>query len=146
LAAVIADTSALVAWFVRTDVRHRDVDRWMSGVRRDLIVSPYVVAELDYVVAREVGPRAATLSLVELSSGAYTLASFGIADLQEGVAVLERYPDQAIGITDASLVVLADRYRTRDILTFDYRHFDVIRPLAGGRFRLLPRDWEGGDD
>jgi predicted nucleic acid-binding protein len=51
---------------------------------------------------------------------------------------MERYRDQAIGLTDASLVVLADRFRTRTLLTLDHRLFDVVRPLSGGRFRLLP--------
>jgi hypothetical protein len=50
------------------------------------------------------------------------------------------YGDFGIGITDASLVVLADRYGTRDLLTFDERHFRKVTPLQGGAFRLLPLD------
>ena len=41
-------------------------------------------------------------------------------------------------IADASIVVLAERYSTRRILSLDHRHFDVLRPLSGGRFTLLP--------
>ena len=52
--------------------------------------------------------------------------------------MIARYRDQAIGVADASIVVLADRYRTREVLTLDHRHFDVLRPLSGGRFKLLP--------
>jgi predicted nucleic acid-binding protein len=52
--------------------------------------------------------------------------------------VIERYADQSIGVADASNVVLAERYRTRTIVTLDRRHFDVLRPLSGGRFRILP--------
>ena len=52
--------------------------------------------------------------------------------------MIERYRDQAIGVADASIVVLADRYRTREVLTLDHRHFGVLRPLSGGRFKLLP--------
>ena len=33
---------------------------------------------------------------------------------------------------------LADRYRTKRVLTLDHRHFGVVRPLSGGRFTLLP--------
>jgi predicted nucleic acid-binding protein len=50
--------------------------------------------------------------------------------------IIARYDDQAIGVTDASLVVLADRYETTSILTLDYRHFRVVKPLAGGSFTL----------
>jgi hypothetical protein len=52
--------------------------------------------------------------------------------------LVERYHDRDIGVADASIVVLADRWRTREILTLDRRHFGVVRPLTGGRFRLLP--------
>lgn len=54
------------------------------------------------------------------------------------VTLLEKYRDQDIGVTDASNVVLADRYHTRTILTLDRRHFDVLRPIGGGRFTVLP--------
>jgi uncharacterized protein len=44
------------------------------------------------------------------------------------------------GIADASNVVLAERYGTRDILTTDQRDFRRIK-LPGGRyFRILPYD------
>ncbi len=59
-------------------------------------------------------------------------------DVQQATAVIERFADQAIGVADASIVVLADRYRTRTVATLDHRHFSVLRPLMGGRFRLLP--------
>lgn len=51
--------------------------------------------------------------------------------------VVARYRDQEIGVVDASLVVLAQRYGTRSILTLDRRHFDVRRPLDGGRFKIV---------
>ena len=44
----------------------------------------------------------------------------------------------ALALADASIVVLADRYRTRTIATLDRRHFDVVRPLSGGRFSVVP--------
>jgi predicted nucleic acid-binding protein len=76
--------------------------------------------------------------LEELAGGAYELAHLEGRDLDRAATVIERYPDQAIGLADASIVVLADRHRTREILTLDHRHFDVVRPLSGGRFKLRP--------
>ena len=52
--------------------------------------------------------------------------------------VVERYRDLGIGIADASLAVLAQRYRTRTILTLDRKHFTVMRPLDGGVFKIVP--------
>ena len=51
-----------------------------------------------------------------------------------------RYPDLTPGLADLSVVVLAHRFRTDRLLTFDERGFRALRPLAGGRFTLLPKD------
>jgi hypothetical protein len=53
-------------------------------------------------------------------------------------AILGWGGDQRIGLADSSIAVLAARYRTRIIVTLDHRHFDVVRPLTGGRFTVLP--------
>jgi predicted nucleic acid-binding protein len=54
--------------------------------------------------------------------------------------VIEKYADIEIGLTDASIVVLADRYECDTILTLDERHFRVVLQLKGRPFRLLPAD------
>jgi hypothetical protein len=36
--------------------------------------------------------------------------------------------------------VLADRFRTTSLLTFDERHFRVVTTLAGQAFTVLPAD------
>jgi len=49
-----------------------------------------------------------------------------------------------MGLADLSVIVLAARYRTRRILTFDERDFRRVRPLDGDSFVLLPADLERG--
>jgi uncharacterized protein len=73
-----------------------------------------------------------------LASGAYELAQLSPTELAACADVIERHSDREIGVTDASLVVLARRYETRRILTLDHRHFDVLRPLTGGCFQVVP--------
>ena len=102
------------------------------------MVSPYVVAELDYLVASRHGLVTEVEMLRRIATGAYELAQLEVADLVICADVIERYRDQDIGVTGASLVVLARRYGSRRILTLDRRHFDVVRPLDGGRFQVVP--------
>jgi uncharacterized protein len=53
--------------------------------------------------------------------------------------VLADYP--AIGLADATNVVLAREFRTDVIATLDRRHFRMLRPLTKhDAFRLLPDD------
>lgn len=135
---IVADTSGLLAFFHRDEPTHDAVRRVVEGEEAPLIVSPYVVAELDYLLATRMGVAAQLAVLSELAGGAYHLATIDAEALGAIRDIVERYSDQGIGATDASLVILADRYRTRSILTLDRRHFEVLRPLSGGRFRVLP--------
>jgi hypothetical protein len=48
----------------------------------------------------------------------------------------ERYADTELGLADASLVAVAERFAT-----LDERHFRLTRPLTADKaFRLLPTD------
>jgi uncharacterized protein len=54
--------------------------------------------------------------------------------------VARRYRDLELGLADASIVVLAERFGTRRLLTLDERAFRSVTPLRGGQFTLLPAD------
>jgi uncharacterized protein len=51
-----------------------------------------------------------------------------------------RYTDLDLGLADCSIVVLAARYETQRLFSFDERHFRAVRPLQGGAFEILPAD------
>lgn len=103
-----------------------------------MVVSPFVVAEIDYLVATRCGVNMELAVLGELAGGAYELATIDAETLATAARVVERYRDLGVGITDASLVALAERYRTRTILTLDQTRFRVLRPLDGGHFKVVP--------
>lgn len=109
------------------------------GVR--LLVSPFVLAEVDYLLSeREGRPDIALEVLRDVARGRYLLEPFGPEDVERAITVMERYADQDIGLADASNVVLAFRHDALDILTTDERHFRVLRGPGGRPFRLLPTD------
>ncbi len=135
---MIIDTSALLAYFDTDEPDHRAVTAVLDDTDAPLVVSPYVVAELDYLVASRLGVDAEIAVLAELAGGAWDLPEIDSQGLTQARAVIEHYADQRIGVADASNVVLAARYRTQTIVTLDRRHFDVLRPLTGGRFTVLP--------
>jgi predicted nucleic acid-binding protein len=135
---IIADTSGLLAFFNRREPAHAAVAATVGRSPDALVVSPYVIAEIDYLAATRLGTDGELAILRELSSGAYDLPALSASDVARAAHVVDRYRDQSVGVADASLVVLAERYETRTILTLDRRHFGVLRPLSGGRFRILP--------
>jgi uncharacterized protein len=137
---VIVDTSVLFAYFVSSDPAHEASTIAIEGRRpdEDLVVSPLVIAELDYLVASRFGVDAELEVLRELSSGAWDLAELQAHDLGVVADIVEKYRDQDIGATDASLVVLAARHGTRRIATLDRRHFGVMRSADGKPFLIVP--------
>jgi predicted nucleic acid-binding protein len=135
---VIVDTSALLAFFDASEPDHSAVSA-VLGAADVLVVSPYVVAELDYLVATRHGVEDELAVLDELAGGAWDLAALGEDGLRRARGVIASYRDQQIGVADASIVVLAERYRTRTIVSLDRRHFDVLRSLDGGHFEVLPQ-------
>jgi hypothetical protein len=68
------------------------------------------------------------------------LESFTADDLAQAGEVMRRYGDLQIGLADASIVVLAERHETAEVLTLDLRHFQTLRIGGRKRFRILPAD------
>ena len=135
---MIVDTSAILAFFDRDEPDHEALTAVLSQSSEPLVVSPYVVAEVAYLIGTRLGVAAEIAALRELAGGAWELASIDSTDLMGTVPIIERYADHAIGVADASNVVLADRYQTTTIATLDRRHFSVLRPLGGGYFAIVP--------
>ncbi len=105
-----------------------------------VVISPFVVIEVERVLRHHVSQHAVRAAMRELSSGEYDLAPIGPADVSLAVDVMNAYPDLEIGLTDACSVVLAKRYQTNKILTLDQSRFRAMRALDGRHFKLLPND------
>jgi len=141
LPVAIADTSALIAFFNRTDKHHAATRKGIARVGH-LVVSPCVLAELDYLVSTRQGSPAAG-AIVGYIAGRVAAGRWEVPGIGQlllaAQAVLGDYPD--VGLADAMNVVLAGEFRTDIIATFDQRHFRMIRPLTPhSSFRLLPDD------
>jgi predicted nucleic acid-binding protein len=137
---IIADTSGLLAALDPDEVHHDACRAVVEGATAPLVVSPFVLCELDYLVTRKLGVDAELVLLDDIAAGAYQLASMSAGDVAASRAVVEQYRDLNVGLADASLVVLAQRHRTADILTLDDHHFRAMRTNTGRLFRLLPAD------
>jgi len=103
-------------------------------------MSPFVLAELDYLVGKLAGTDAALALLDEVSRGAYRLAPFDAGNVAQARTIMGQYADLGVGLADASIVVLAQVLGTRDVLTLDERHFRTLRGPEDQPFRLLPQD------
>ena len=137
---LILDAAPLVALADRQDPVGPRIETLLQQESGELIVPAPVTAEVDYLLGRRLGRRARRAFLDDLGAGRFTVGCLE-ADDHGIVADLERrYADLDVGLADLSVVVLAERWSTRRLLTFDDRHFRALRPLEGGQFTLLPAD------
>lgn len=140
---IILDTSGVFAFKDESADEHPAVRRTVESDPGPFILSPFVLAELDYLISERLGQRAERELLEDVASGAYELAEFSPDDVVTSMGLIDRYEDLRIGLADASVAVLAARHRTTRLLTLDERDFRPMRPLYGTAFTLIPADSGG---
>jgi predicted nucleic acid-binding protein len=136
ISTAIVDSGPLIAAVNRADPAHKACVEALQSPDYALVIPAMCVAEAAYLLASEVG------SMIE-AQFLRGLESFDVqAPLpKEWIRIadfVEQYADFPPGGTDASIVALAERYRTDLLLTLDRRHFEVVKPKHCERFRILP--------
>lgn len=122
-----------------TDPDHAAVLATMEQWPGELVVSAFTAAEADHLVLSRLGVDA-ELALIEDLAVTYTVQSLDPRGLETARKLCAQYRDIELGLADASMVVLADRWSTHTLATFDQRHFRVVCALDGKPFTLLPAD------
>jgi predicted nucleic acid-binding protein len=137
---IVLDTSGLLSAIDASQRLHASAAAVLRRSTQPLVLSPFVLGELDYLITTRVSASAARSLLNQVAAGVYRLEPMSLDDIAAAIDVIDRYHDLALGLADASLVVLAERYGTLDLLTLDERHFRAVSGPGGRPFRILPAD------
>lgn len=137
---IIVDTSGLLAALDGSERHHAAALAALQKSGGPFLLSPFVLAELDYFLSTRVTNAAAAALLQQVAVGAYRLEPMDADDIAAAAEIIDRYRDLHLGLADASLVVLAQRYDTFDLLTLDERPLRAVAGPNGRPFRLLPAD------
>ena len=138
--ALMVDAGVLYAQADRADPHHQAVVELLRAERGPLVTSQIAVAEADCLMLTRLRLDVEFAFLQDLAAGTFLAECLSREELGLALEVARRYRDLKLGVADAALVVLARRYRTRRLLTFDERTFRAVTPLQGGSFTLLPMD------
>jgi predicted nucleic acid-binding protein len=139
---ILCDTSGLLAAYDEEEPDGAAVREVLEAETGALVVSPFVLAELDYLLLSKAGVSAELTLLDDLASGVYQVAAFTSQDATRVAKLARQHSALELGIADAHTMILTapERYGTRKILTFDQKHFRAVKPPQGGVFTLLPAD------
>ncbi|CAM2784301.1 PIN domain-containing protein [Saccharomonospora xinjiangensis] len=141
---IVADTSALHAAFDAAQPEHSAAATVLDS--QPLVISPFVMTELDHLIRRDLGFSAAMQAsealLDRMAAGQYKLAELRHADVVKAHEVRGKYDGLRLDLAVAAGVVVADRYNTNQIFTLDRRAVRAVRPLTSRfkAFEILPFD------
>lgn len=136
---ILLDTSGLLAAIDASQGDH-EAARAVLNTAEPRILSPFVLAELDYLLLVRVGQAAELAFLEEVQRGAYRLDG-----LSTGKLVRCGRSSPAMPICTLNWRMLPSScwhsgYNCLDVLTLDQRHFRTVLGPGEMSFRLLPAD------
>lgn len=137
---LILDAAPLVALADAREPQLEALLRIRDEEEGRLVLPVPVAAEVDYLLGVRFGEAARRAFLSDLAAQRYDVACLEADDYRAVAELDTRYSDLGLGLADCSIAVLAERYETRRLLSFDERHFRAVAPLQGGSFELLPAD------
>jgi predicted nucleic acid-binding protein len=134
----VADTGVLYALVDRSDAWHARVLRWWKSNTRPIVVPVTVLPEVTYLLQKRLGPVAELEFVQAVANGEFATEPVDPDDYERIAQVMDDYKDLPLGFVDASVVAIAERLETREILTTDRHHFGTIRPRHAPGFQLVP--------
>lgn len=138
--ALLVDASALYAQADADEPQHSVITSILQAEREALVTSQLVVAEADYLILDRLGQKVELAFIQDLANGAFVAECLGREEFALARSIAQKYSKLEIGLADASLVVLGQRFSSRRVLTLDERAFRTLRPIQGGHFTVLPAD------
>lgn len=130
---ILADTGPLVALLRKRDPHHRATVRWVAKNTHRLLSTWPVVVEACYFL--DLRGKLGLFQLIE--RGALVVAAIAPSDVSAFASVMSTYDDREVDLADASLVLLAERSGTTDIITIDRADFSAFRLTRNRAFNIL---------
>lgn len=137
---LIVDAAPLVALADAADRLHGPVKSILVSEPGPLVIPAPITAEVDYLLGVRHGTIARRRFLADLAAGRFTVGCLEGEDHATVAEIDLHYADLGLGLADCSLIVLAHRYTTDRLLSFDERHLRAVAPIGGGAFTILPAD------
>jgi predicted nucleic acid-binding protein len=130
---LIVDTGFFVALYIRRDKLHSHAVDFLKQTQQPLITTAAVIVESCYFL----DTKAKTALLNWVVSGGVQIVDVPVMAYGEIAKTIEKYADNAIDFTDATLIWLANEYGQQQILTVDKNDFSTFRLKHNRWFYLL---------
>lgn len=133
---IIADTSGIIAFLDRDDQYHSSVVKIFQQYQ--IYVPITVLPEVDYLATKYLGEKVARSFIEDLGEGYFEYLEIDVESIYKVTKLMAKYKDLPLGFVDASIVVLAEYNKIKQILTLDRRHFNLIQFETVKFFNIFP--------
>ena len=114
---IVIDSGPLIALFDKDDRYHKNALKFIKGLKGELVSNYPVITEVMHLLDFSVRVQIDFLRWV--SNGGITIADILGEDLLRIIELTGKYSDLPMDFADASLVVLCERMKIRDIASVD---------------------------
>jgi hypothetical protein len=135
---LIVDTGPLVAIADTDDRNHHACLELLETTTGPLVTTALVIAEAGYLLTRNLGPHAEIALIEMIRDTTLTIEALTATDWDRVAVLLDRYRNLPLGVTDASVIAVAERLGCVEVASLDRRHFRTVRPAHTSALVLLP--------
>lgn len=136
--AVVLDTGPIYSSIDRSDPDHKVVRATLDSAPRPHLVVVTVLVEVDHWLRKYLDVSAMEAFAADLASGRYELTGLEPSDVARATELERIYEDARLGFVDASIVAVCERIGVTRVVTFDDRHFRMVRPAHCAFLEILP--------
>jgi predicted nucleic acid-binding protein len=136
--ALILDSGVVFAALDADDPDHAACAALLRDADESLVAPALTLAEVDYWCRRRLRPQVWLEFLEDLLAGAYRLEHPTQGDLERCHELQGTYADLKVGVVDASVMAVVERFGETKLATLDHRHFAAMRPRHVPALELLP--------
>jgi uncharacterized protein len=135
---LIVDAGPLYAAAASRDKHHERCVELLSRAMRPLVVPALVVTEVAYLLGDRLGRHAELAFARSVADGELVVEPVQDSEWARISELTDKYADLPLGIVDASVVALTERFGADTLATLDHRHFGTVKPRHVERLALVP--------
>ena len=137
---ILTDAGTLIAILDRGEEHHQACVECLAELAGPMLTTWPAFTEAMYLLGEAGGWLAQDTLWALVEQGDIEIAEQGLEHHRRMRTLMEKYKDRPMDLADASLVVLAEKQRLRDIFTLDHADFRVYRLNRRQPFQLWPRN------
>ena len=136
---IIVDTGFWVALANKNDNYHEAAKQTFSQYHEPLITTWCVVTETCYFLQTRRGVQSSVTFISAISEGLFQVFEIKPNQITRLKYLMNKYRDVPMDLADASLVLLAEEYKTGRILSLDVKDFSIYQWNNNNYFENLFR-------